>query len=180
MRSALLLLALLFFGANANAQITWDTTRDLSRHEGGYGIFRPSVTASAFYGGHAGLEITRVRNRLSLNWLMSNTTSSYYGIQWSNNPNYRAGLWGVRTGGDVDFRFLHMGLGAMALTDFERLRFYLTAEGGLSWWGAITVYYRYVGIVGNKEFTGHNDYQAGLKYNFTKELAKEFREGTAY
>jgi hypothetical protein len=174
-----LLTALILWGDLLHAQITWDTTGDLSRHEGGYGIFRPSVGASAFYTGHAGLEITRVRNRLSLVWLMNNTTSTYYGLQWISNPNYPAGLWSARTGADLDFRFLHMGVGAMALTDFERLRFYLTAEGGLSWWGTVTVFYRYVGLVGNKEFTGHNNYQAGLKYNFTKDLSKEFRDGTA-
>jgi hypothetical protein len=159
--------------SSVNAQITWDT----ARHEGGYGIFKPSVGASFFYAGHGGVEISRVRNRLSLVWLMSNTTCTHYGIQWINNPNYPVGLWGAKAGGELDTRLLHFGIGALALTDFERIRFYLAPEGGLSWWGTATIYYRYLGLVGNKEFTGNDTYQVGLKYNFTKDLAREFRNG---
>jgi hypothetical protein len=32
---------------NINAQITWDTARDLSRHEAGFGTFKPSIKSNS-------------------------------------------------------------------------------------------------------------------------------------
>ena len=174
-------LLFLFFSfltpAITKGQITWDTTAELSRHEGGYGRFKPSCQAAVFYDGSIGIEVVRVKNNLSLVWLMNNTATKYYGIQWIANPNYKLGLFGFKAGGQVDFRFLHLGLGAIAQTDFKKLNLYVAPEAGLSWWGTVGVYYAFMIQLTKSEFQGSQKYQIGVKYNFTKQLIKEFKKG---
>jgi hypothetical protein len=175
-------LLLLFFltTIETRGQITWDTTRELSRHEGGYGKFKPSFKASIFHGGNIGVEAVRVRNHLSLVWLMNNTATKYYGIQWLANPNYKLGLFGLKAGGEVDFSFLHFGIGATAQTNFEKLKFNVAPEVGLSWWGTVGIYYAFVIQLTKDEFEGTQNYQIGVKYNFTKRLFAEFKKGVSF
>ncbi|MGG9972020.1 hypothetical protein ACQ33O_09530 [Ferruginibacter sp. SUN002] len=163
------------------AQITWDTTQHLSRHEGGYGTFKPSVKASITYDGNIGFEIARVRNSLSLIWLLNNTTTKYYGINWKNNHNYKHGLFGITAGGDIDFLFLHLGLGAIAQTDFQKLKFYVLPNVGLSWFGTVGIYYgTKIKLANSNDFIGNNNYIIGVKYNFTKDLMKEFSNASPF
>ena len=173
-----LTLFLLFANTHGHGQITWDTTQIISRHEGGYGKFKPSMKVSGFYTEGVGCEIVRVRNSLSLAWLTNNTSTKYYGLQWTDNKNYKYGLTGLKAGGEVDFRFLHLGFAMLSQTDFEKFKFYIAPEVGLSWWGTIGMYYCVMISLNNYDFEGIPDYQLGLKYNFTKDLAKEFRDGT--
>lgn len=155
----------------------WDTARTLSRHEGGYAKFSPSIKIALTYNGYAGVEIERVRNNLSLVWLMNNTATKYYGIQWVANKNYKAGLWSIKAGQDIDFRILHIGAALSAQTNFEKIKFYAIPTIGFSWWGTASIYYGFVLHLGNTDFTNNNDFQLGIKYNFTKHLAKTFRDG---
>jgi hypothetical protein len=175
------LLVLIFIAiySTSYSQITWDTTADLSRHEGGYGKFRSSVKASVFSNGNLGFEVVRVRNKLSLVWLMNNTATKYYGLQWINNRNYKYGLFGLKAGGDIDFSLIHLGFSATAQTDLKSLRFYAAPEAGISWWGTVGIYYSFILPLGNKEFIGNDNYQLGIKYNFTKDLFREFKDGVA-
>lgn len=177
MQQKYLISALLVFFNTASAQITWDTLRNLSRHEGGYGKFRPSVKAAVIYDGNPGVEIARVRNGLSLVWLMNNTATAHYGVNWVANKNYKSGLFGITAGADADFTILHFGLSALAQTDFEQMKFYIIPNLGISWWGTVGVYYGFRINVCKKDFTGNNDYIVGIKYNFTKNLFSEFKEG---
>jgi hypothetical protein len=160
-----------------NAQAVWDTTKELSRHEAGYARFSPSVKLTAAYNGFFTVELAHVRNNLSLVWLMSNTATKYYALQWNANTNYKAGLWGAKFGGEMDFRFLHLGVGMLTQTDFKSVHFYVTPTLGLSWWGTVGVYYGFVWLIGKRDFIGNNSYQIGLKYNFTKNLFKEVKNG---
>jgi hypothetical protein len=160
---------------NSFAQITWDTARNLSRHEGGYGKFKPSIKSSIIYDGNIGLEIGRIRNNLSLVWLMNNTATKYYGVNWVANKNYKTGLFGITAGGDIDFVIFHFGLSGLAQTDFKQMKFYLIPNIGLSWWGTVGVYYGAKLNLNKEDFIGNNNYIMGIKYNFTKNLFKEFK-----
>jgi hypothetical protein len=175
----LVLLSVLFLVQQTTAQV-WDTTKNLSRHEAGYAKFKPSIKATIGYNGYMNMEIARVRNSLSLVWLMSNTATKYYALQWVANNNYKAGLWGAKFGAEVDFRFLHLGFEVLAQTDFQKLRWYTIPTLGLTWWGKLGIYYGFVGLIGKKDFIGNNSYQLALKYNFTKNLFKEFKDGTDF
>lgn len=180
MRVIVIFLLLLFsFGTTTVAQV-WDTTKQLSRHEGGYAKFSPSVKASVIYNGYLGIEVARVRNSLSLVWLLNNTATKYYGLQWTANKNYKAGLFGIKMGGEVDFRFLHMGAGLLAQTDFNKVKLYAIPTAGISWWGTLGFYYGFILHFGKEDFTGNNDFQLGMKYNFTGKLAKTFRQNLNY
>jgi hypothetical protein len=176
-RKCYLLLSFILISAIAIGQITWDTTAELSRHEGGYGWFKPSCQAAVFYDGSIGIEAVRVKNHLSLVWFMNNTATKYYGIQWIANPNYKLGLFGFKAGGQVDFRFLHLGIGATAQTDFKKLNLYAAPEVGLSCWGTVGIYYVFMVQLTKSEFQGAQQYQVGVKYNFTRHLFKEFKNG---
>lgn len=179
MRCIFIILLLLLFN-KGNAQITWDTTQNLSRHEGGYGKFKPSIKAAVTYDDYIGFEIVRVRNNLSVVWLLTNTATKYYGVNWSNNQNYKSGLFGITAGGDIDFSFLHIGLNALAQTDLHKLKFYVIPNVGLSSWGTVGIYYGVKAKLSKEDFIGNNNYILGLKYNFTKNLAKEFRNGVEF
>ena len=173
----LFLFCFLMIFSKAQTQITWDTTAELSRHEGGYGKFKPSMKVAVTYSDFMGLELARVRNKLSLVWLMNNTSTKYYGVQWSANPNYKAGLFGLKGGGDIDFRYLHLGCGLVAQTNFEKIKLSLVPDIGLSLWGTVGIYYGTILLLSEEDFIGNNNYQLGLKYNFTKDLLKEFKSG---
>jgi len=170
----------LLIASTSEAQITWDTTRELSRHEGGYGTFEPSIKASIFYNGNPGIEAVVVKNNLSLVWLLSNTSTKYCGVQWIRNPNYKNGLFGVKGGAEVDFKFLHFGVGAFAQTDFKHVKLYGSPEIGVSWWGKVDIYYSYIILLSREDYIGNNSFQIGIKYNFTKDLFYEFKEGASY
>jgi hypothetical protein len=160
-----------------NAQITWDTTRSLSRHEAGYGAFKPSVKAATYLSGNNfGVQVLRVKNNLSLVWLLSNTVSKSYGITWEQNRNYEQGLFGVIAGVDVDFPILHVGASVAIQTELTQLKYFLVPEIGFSYWGKITMFYGYSINLNQSRFVGTNANIIGLKYNFTKELAKEFKK----
>jgi hypothetical protein len=179
MRSLLTLFLLLLFN-NSISQITWDTAKDLSRHEGGYGRFKPSFKSAIIYDGNVGFEITRVRNDLSLAWLVNNTSTKYYGVNWTCNKNYKFGLFGINAGGEIDFRFLHIGLNGLVQTDFSQVKFYIIPNAGISWWGTAGIYYGLKINMGKQDFIGNNDYVLGFKYNFTKNLFKEFKSGVDF
>jgi hypothetical protein len=62
----LLTLFMLFHGNLCKSQITWDTTMVLSRHEAGYGKFKPSIKAVLFFDNNIGFQVLRVRNALAV------------------------------------------------------------------------------------------------------------------
>jgi hypothetical protein len=162
---------------NVHAQITWDTTRVLSKHEAGFGTFKPSVKASVFYNESVGFEIGRVEQSLSLVAYLSATSSRYYGIAWTANKNYKSGLFTFKFNNDINFRYLYIGIGAQAQTDFDKIKFYFVPAVGLYRWGAVGVYYARPMGFSKTNFTGISKHQFGLSYNFTKDLAKEFKDG---
>jgi hypothetical protein len=178
-RVVLVAFNLVFFN-NSFAQITWDTARNLSRHEGGYGKFKPSIKSSITYDDNIGLEIVRVRNNLSLVWLMNNTATKYYGINWVANKNYKIGLVGISAGGDIDFTIFHFGLSGLAQTDFKQIKFYIIPNIGISWWGTVGLFYGAKLSLNKQDFIGNNNYVMGIRYNFTKDLFKEFKDGVGY
>jgi hypothetical protein len=65
----------------------------------------------------------------------------------------------------------------MAQTDFRKLQFSLMPNVGISLFGTLGVYYGYVLNPYNRPFDGSTEYQAGFKYNFTRNLYKTFKEG---
>ncbi len=172
-----LIILLLNFGIESNAQITWDSTGELSRHESRYGQFKPSLKFSTYYDGNIGFEISRVRNNLSLTSFLNNTATKFYGLSWSINPNYKYGLIGINAGADIDFSLLHLGINGLIQSDFEKTKFYFIPNVGFSWWGTFGIYYGFKINLGEDDFIGNNDYLIGLKYNFTKNLFREFKNG---
>ncbi len=165
---------------NVQAQITWDTARDLSRHEAGYGTFKPSVKAAIFYNGNYGVEIGRVKQNLSLIAYMSTTTTRYYAVTYTVNENYKSGLFGLKYSSDINFRYLYIGVGAQLQSDFNQLKFSLLPAVGLFRYGTIGVYYTRPILLSKSNFIGTNKNQFNLSYNFTKDLTKEFKAGVKF
>jgi hypothetical protein len=160
----------------AVGQITWDTTRAVSRHEGGYGKFKPSIKATIFYNGALGVQVERVRNNFSLSWITNNTMAKHYGISWAYNKHYKYGLTAITAGVDVDFTYLHFGISGLVQTDFSKVKYSIIPEVGLARYGTLGVFYGYKIVLAKSDFEGNTNYLLGLRYNFTKDLKKTFTE----
>jgi hypothetical protein len=169
-----------FLLQNIQAQITWDTTREMSRHEAGYGTFKPSVKVGIFYNGNYGVEIGRVKQNLSLVAYMSTTTTRYYALTYTAIENYKSGLFGLKYSSDINFRYLYIGVGAQVQTDFNQLKFSFLPAVGLFRYGTVGLYYTRPILLSNQNFLGNNKNQFSLSYNFTKQLSKEFKAGVKY
>jgi hypothetical protein len=165
---------------NVEAQITWDTARDLSRHEAGYGTFKPCVKVAVFHNESVGFEIGRVKEKLSLVWLMSGLFTRYYAVAFTANKNYKNGLYTFKFSNDINFRYIYLGVGAQAQTDFNKLKFYFVPSLGLYRWGTVGVYYTRPMGFSKTNFVGVSKHQFALSYNFTKDLTKEFRDGVKF
>ena len=165
---------------NVHAQITWDTTRTYDKHEAGYGTFKPSVKAAIFYNGNYGIEVGRVKQRLSLVAYNSSTFTRYYAVTYTANENYKNGLYGLKYSSDINFRYLYIGVGAQLQSDFNQLKFSLLPAVGLYRYGTIGVYYTRPILLSKSNFIGNNKNQFSLSYNFTKHFTKEFRNGVKF
>ncbi len=130
-----------------------------------------------FYNGNISIELCRVRNRLALAWLLSNTSTKYYGLQYTHNKHYTYGLWGAVVGGEVDFALLHIGLKVLSQSNSNTLKWYIIPNMGISWGGTICAYYGYKLRLSKLDFTGNTKTEIGVRINFTKHLIKEFKNG---
>ena len=164
----------------SHAQITWDTIQKPDRHFQGQGTFKPSVKLAVIYNGNIGFEIGRVKNTLLLLGITRNTFTKYYGIQWLANNNYKNGLWSVKYGYDFDFRYLHLGLNLQAQSDLNSLKYFVSPSIGFSHWGTVGIYFISFIKLTKNNYVGDKNNQIGLKYNFTKNLKKEFKNGVAF
>jgi hypothetical protein len=175
---------LCFVLQNVQAQITWDTTRSgtrSSRHdEGIHGTFKPSIKVSFFYNESVGFEIGRVKQSLDLGSYLSGTSSGYYAVGYTANKNYKNGLYTLKYSADFNFRAIYIGIGAKAQTDFNKLKFYFVPAVGLYRHGTIGVYYARPMGFSKTNFIGISKHQFALSYNFTKDLAKEFKKGLTF
>jgi hypothetical protein len=124
-----------------------------------------------------GIEIGRVKQKLSLVWLLNTTDSKYYAITYTKNKNYKNGLFGFKFSEDINFRYIYIGLGAQAQTDFNMLKIYFVPAVGLFRYGTVGVYYARPMGFSKTNFIGLSKHQFSLSYNFTKDLAKEFKAG---
>jgi hypothetical protein len=171
---------LCFVLQNVHAQITWDTATQHRHDEGIHGTFKPSIKLCVFYNESVGFEIGRVKQRLDLGSYLSGTTSGYYAVGYTANKNYKNGLYTLKYSLDFNFRAVYIGLGAKMQTDFNKLKFYFVPAVGLYRHGAIGVYYARLMGFSKTNFTGVSKHQFALTYNFTKDLAKEFKKGLAF
>lgn len=177
------LIALLFFLIFFKfcvAQISWEQDDGRSKHEAGFGKFKSSIKSTIIFDGNVGLKISRIRNSLSLTTIFSNTATKYYGINWTNNKNYKSGLYGINAGFDIDFSVLHIGLNGLAQTYFNEIKYYFIPNFGFSWWGTLGIFYGFKIMLNEEDFRDNEDYQIGVKYNFTKDLKKEFMNGVDF
>ncbi len=164
---------------NVHAQITWwDTTRNSHRNGGDRyrGTFKPSIKVAMFYRENIGIEVGRVKQIFNIDYYFSNSVTKYYSISWVANKNYKNGLYSLKYGYDHNYRSLYFGFAVQAQTDFNNVKFYFAPAVGLFKYGTIGLYYaRPMGF--NKEnFVGISKHQFALSYNFTKDLAKEFKK----
>jgi hypothetical protein len=165
---------------NVQAQITWDTAVQHRHDEGIHGTFKPSIKACVFYNESIGFEIGRVKQSLDLGSYLSGTTSTYYAFGYTANKNYKNGLYTLKISEDFNFRAIYIGIGAKAQTDFNKLKFYFVPAVGLYRHGTIGVYYARPMGFSKTNFIGISKHQFALSYNFTKDLAKEFKKGLAF
>jgi hypothetical protein len=179
LRISILVIAL-HLHTHINAQAVWDTTRELSRHEGGYASFKAAPRIAIGYNGGMIAEAGYAKSSLSLIWLMNHVTTRYAAVQWTANPHYKHGLWGAKAGLETDFLFLHMGVELLAQTDLKKVKIYFVPNAGLTWFGTVGIYYSWLSPLSKKDFPNTNPYQLMLKYNLTKEMTREFKDGVEF
>jgi hypothetical protein len=111
---------------------------------------------------------------------MSGLFTRYYAVAFTANKNYKNGLYTFKFSNDINFRYIYLGVGAQAQTDFNKLKFYFVPAVGLYRYGTIGVYYARPMGLSKTNFIGVSKHQFALSYNFTKDLTKEFRNGVKF